>query len=522
MSKFLQFFFLMLASQLFGQSVEHYEKLALASFYAKDFPTSLLYSEKVIQLDGDHIASLFFAGESARLMDDLQTAETYLEKIPEEAKAGFLAATDYHLGLVKHGLDKRDEAKNYYESYLDKHYNENDLYSHLAQNAISSLATGNDREDEGSNIDVLPDNINSEHADLAPLRYADKLFFSTVLEENYLPTKNKKRSKRKVKRPVSRIYEARFDREAKESPINPRSAILNASNVTLMPDASRMYYTLCTDENPTSQEHCTIWYRNRFYDGTWGPAVKLPEHINKRKYTNTQPSVGYDRKLKKYALYFVSNRPGGAGGKDIWCSEIEGDDTFGEPYPIPLNTETDEVTPFFHQSSQTLFFSSKGWNSKGGFDIFHTQKTAADEWNAPQNMGSYLNTTRDELYYTYHTTSKFAYFVSGEVSDNEMETDIFEARVFVDYHIRTFDKHKKIPLGRVKIEIEDLRTGAKGVFKTEYNQYSTKIKLEPDTDYRVKITAPGFHPKTIEVSTRDTSYFKSLDNNVFLQPFVRP
>ena len=138
MSKFLTFSFLLLVTQVFGQSVEHYEKLALASFYSKDFPTSLLYFEKIIQQDSDHTASLFFAGESARLMSDLPRAEAYLEQIPDEAKAGFMAATDYHLGLVKHGLDKRDEAKNYYENYLNNHYNENDLYSLLAKSAISS------------------------------------------------------------------------------------------------------------------------------------------------------------------------------------------------------------------------------------------------------------------------------------------------------------------------------------------------------------------------------------------------
>ena len=522
MNKFLLLSFLILASNMFGQSIEHYEKLALASFYAKDFPTSLLYNERIIELDNKNASSLFFAGESARQLDDLMKAESYFEKIPEAAKNGYLSATDYHIGLVKHSLGKRDEAKNYYEGYLNKHYNDNDLYTHLAKKAIHSLAKGDLWVEEGSLVDKLPDNINTKNADMAPLRYADKLYFSTVLEENYLPTKNKKRSKRMVQHPVSRIYEAQFNREAKSSTVNPASVILNASNVTLMPDASRMYYTLCTDENPDSQEHCTIWFRNRFYDGKWGPAIKLPEHINNRKFTNTQPSIGYDWTLKKYVLFFVSDRPGGAGGKDIWYSVVEKDDTFSEPRSLPTNTPSDEVTPFFHQQSQTLFFSSNGWGGKGGFDIFHTAKASADLWKAPTNYGEYLNTKNDETYYTYHTSSKFAYYVSTERNGNTVETDIFEARIFVDLKVRTFDKTTKKPINAVTLEIEDVKTGATGTYTAGKDSHLCSVKLEPGSDYLVKVSVPGFQPYTMEVNTDKVSYFKLLEENIFLTPLARP
>ncbi|HFA50744.1 MAG TPA: hypothetical protein ENJ95_17185 [Bacteroidetes bacterium] len=524
MNKILIPTLLMLAAHSFGQSIEQYEKLALASFYSKDFPTTLLYSEKAIEMDGGSVSSLFFAGESARLMDDMEKAETYLEKIPDEAKAGYFAVTDYHLGMVKQNLDKRDEAKNCYESYLNKHYNENDLYSFLAQEAIHSLATGDEWAADGSYLDKLPGNINTEQPELAPLRYANKIYFSTVLEENYLPTKSKRKRKKLVKRPVSRIYEAQFNRPARLSVVNPRSAILSASNITLMPDASRMYYTLCSDENPSAQEKCTIWYRNRFYDGTWGPAVKLPTDINLRRYTNTQPSVGYDQQTKKYTLFFVSDRPGGAGGKDIWCSEIGKEDTFGEPYPLPINTEKDEVTPFFHQATQTLFFSSQGWDSKGGFDVFRSKKTNENEWKAPQNMGAYMNTEKDETYYTYHTSSKFAYFVSDEIEEGKKDIggDIFEARIFVGYRLRLFDAGGKTPLTNGKVEIENLKTGAKGSFDARKGLHEINFKLEPGENYKLTVSAEGFQPESFDLNTENISYFSSLEKNVFLKAFARP
>lgn len=523
MNKAFTLLLVSLCFNLFGQTVEHYETLAMESFHAKDFPTALLYSEKIIQQDDHHVSSLYYAGESARRLNDLPKAEQYLEKIPDDAKAGYFAVTDYNLGLVKQGLEKRDEAKNYYANYLAKHYDENSLYTHLASAAIHSLAEGNDWVKDGSPIDALPDNINTDLADLAPVRYADKLFFSSVLEENYLPTKKKGKKKKMERRPVSRIYEAQFNQKARESKVNPRSAILNASNVTLMPDASRMYYTLCSDKNPNEQNHCTIWYRNRFYDGTWGPGVKLPEVINNRRATNTQPSVGYDWTLKKYVLYFVSDREGGAGGKDIWCAVIDQkNDEYGEPFPLPINSPEDDITPFFHQSSQTLFFSSKGWSGKGGYDVFHTAKRTSEDWKAPVNMGSIMNTNKDEFYYTYHTSSKFAYFVSGEEKEGALVADIFEARVFIDYNIRAFDKFGKSPLTDFVVEITDTATGATGRYESNEISNKSQLKLEPGARYLVKVMAEDYVTNEFEINTEKISYFDVQESNIFLQPYARP
>ncbi len=507
---------------MYGQTTVQYEELALTSFYTKDFPTTIFYCEKIMEKDDKHVSSLFLAGESARLMDDLPTAEAYLEKIPEEAKAGYYSVTDYQLGVIKYGLDKRDEAKIYFEKYLDKHFEKNNHYSHLAKNAIRSLATGNREIGAGDYLAKLPANVNTPNADLSPLRYAGKLYFSTVLEENYLPTKNKKKRKRMVQHPVNRIYEVQFGTQARESKVNPRSVILNASNVALMPDASRMYYTLCSDEDPGSQEKCTIWYRNRTYDGDWGGGIKLPEHINKRKYTNTQPTVGYDWVLKKYVLYFVSNRRGGAGGKDIWCSEIENDGSFGNPYLLPFNTIADDVTPFFHQQSQTLFFSSKGMQGNGGFDIFHTAKTSDRSWKVPENMGKYLNTARDEFYYTYNAASKFAYFVTNNGLQKDNGGDIVEARVFVDYRLSFFDNSHKKPLTSIAVEIEDLKTGATGLVKSGSFFYQTKLKLEPGTDYRITVKSAGFQFYTFDVNTDNVSYIQKREKNIFLNSLAKP
>lgn len=513
-----------------GQYLAHYEKKALSSFYSKDYSTALLYSEKVIEVDGENVASLFVAGESARIMQDLEKAESYLEKIPDEAKAGYYSVTDYRLGSVKHDLAKVEEAKFYYEKYLTSNNQENDLLAHLADRAIEGIDAGEkERRSDLVQMERLGDNINSELSELAPIRYADKLYFTSVNENNYVRS-GKKRGK-EVPHPVTRIYEAQFNRPAREIEANPRKASKNASNVALMPDASRMYYTLCNDDDYRNQEECEIWYRERQFEGDWGPPVRLPQHINMRGYSSTQPTIGYDRHLRRYVLYFSSDRPGGKGGLDIWASVLEWNGTnFGEPFPLPVNTEKDEVTPFYHQSSQTLFFSSDGLPTQGGLDIYKAKKANNGEWEAPESLDEYVNSEYDDLYYTYHTSTRNAYFVSDRPGSNCKDkkdrgldcTDIYQARIFVDLELKFLNAISKVGVNGTQVELTDLDTDATATLAAGNERNDLRIRLEPGKDYKITVHADGYQSETITLNTDDISYFTTLEKEVLLDSTARP
>jgi OmpA-OmpF porin, OOP family len=176
-----------------------------------------------------------------------------------------------------------------------------------------------------------------------------------------------------------------------------------------MPDASRMYFTLCRDE---AMQDCEIWYRDREYEGTWGVAVKLPEAINLKGANTTQPAIGWDASTRKYTLFFASNRPGGHGKMDIWASTITWDGKFEAPVCLPFNTPEDEVTPSYSQTGQTLFFSSNGLKGQGRFDVHSVKKADGGKWGQPQNLGRPFNTAYDDLFYTYHESSQTGYLAS--------------------------------------------------------------------------------------------------------------
>lgn len=530
MNKLFTLLLLTVTTSVFGQYLAHYEKKALTSFHSKDYETALLYSEKVIEVDPRNVSSLYVAGESARIMQDLEKAEDYLEQIPEEAKIGYYSMADYRLGAVKHELQKGEEAKVCYAKYLSHHSQENDWYAHLAEVSIDDLEKGKiDRSEELLELERLGDNINTDLSDLAPLRYADKLYFTTIEEDNYV--KKNKRSKKMVKRPVTRIYEAQFNRPARPAPVNPSRGTVNASNISLMPDASRMYYTLCKDDNYLDQKECEIWYREKTYEGDWGPAVRVPQHINMRGYSTTQPTIGYDRHLKRYVLYFVSDRPGGKGGMDIWASTLDySGQTFGEPRNISINTEGDDVTPFYHQSSQTFFFSTDGLRTQGGLDIFRVKKGKEGEWEIPENLGPFINTESDDLYYTFHTSTKNSYFVSNRPGSNcekkeerGMEcTDIYQARIFVDLELEVLSAYDKEAIENVKIEIKDLTSGAVGSQSSLGDNAQLRVRLEPGQNYLVTVGAEGFETEKINLNTEDISYVTTIEKEVLLKNNIKP
>ena len=191
----------------------------------------------------------------------------------------------------------------------------------------------------------LADQVNTRQSEFAPFRYGDKIYYSSTTQKD-----NNSAG-------VSRIFASINEGvPTLVLDVNSKKENLHAANVTMMPDASVVYYTLCKEGVSPEQLDCTIWSRQREYEGHWSAASRLPQHINLRKYGATQPSVGFDMALKQFVLYFVSNRPGGKGGLDIWAAPIRFDGSFEEPFNLPCNTSGDDITPFFHQQSQTLFF----------------------------------------------------------------------------------------------------------------------------------------------------------------------
>ena len=122
---------------------------------------------------------------------------------------------------------------------------------------------------------------------------------------------------------------------------------------------------------------------------------------------------------EKDELYFASYGTDATKGKDIFVVHKLFNGTWGKPENLgfPINTEYDEDFPFMHPNGKILYFSSKGPNSMGGYDVF---RSAFDEetstWEKPVNLDFPVNSADDDIMFVSDLTEKTAWFASSRSS----------------------------------------------------------------------------------------------------------
>lgn len=175
----------------------------------------------------------------------------------------------------------------------------------------------------------------------------------------------------------------------------PLSAKINTSKYnegaqTISPDGKYLFFTGCN--RPDGLGRCDIYVSHR--EGKdWGEPYNIGAPVNS-EYWESQPAISPDGRT----LYFISNRPGGSGGYDIWKSTITEDAKWGPAINLgpEINTANDENTPFLHADGRTLYFSSNGWPGFGNKDIFYSRLDDSGKWKTPINIGFPINSFDDE------------------------------------------------------------------------------------------------------------------------------
>ncbi|WP_285008157.1 OmpA family protein [Pedobacter faecalis] len=164
----------------------------------------------------------------------------------------------------------------------------------------------------------------------------------------------------------------------------------NEGAQSISADGRYLFFTGCN--RPDGLGRCDIYLSKKEGDA-WAAPFNLGAPVN-TIYWESQPAVSPDGGT----LYFVSNRPGGQGGYDIWKSTLKADGYWAEPVNLgpEINTPYDEHTPFMHADGRTLYFSSDGWPGFGNKDIFVSRMDATGRWTKPENMGYPLNTFNEE------------------------------------------------------------------------------------------------------------------------------
>ena len=253
----------------------------------------------------------------------------------------------------------------------------------------------------------------------------------------------------------------------------------------------------------------------------WETPIPLGNHINTKDWV-TSITITSDEQT----LYFTSDKKGGYGGKDIYISNKLDDGTWGVAKNLgeTVNTVYDEESPFIHPDGKTLFFSSKGHQTMGGYDVFKTVfDNNTNSWSTPQNLGYPLNTTENDLHFVLSANGKNGYYTSV-TKEGYGKEDIYQIIMpkttipltMIRGTILCADSLKPL---NVVIKVKDVETNQfiKHVYKPNPQSGKYLIILPPGKSYDMIITTEGYIPYKMNVFIPEQKEFYELYQTIYIK-----
>lgn len=268
-----------------------------------------------------------------------------------------------------------------------------------------------------------------------------------------------------------------------------------------------------------------LYRRKSAGDGVWGPVEKLPGFINLKDYTATQPNLGRLPGDTVETLFFVSDRPGGEGKKDIWYCRIA-NDTFSTPQNLKaVNTKGDDVSPFYFSGDSTLYFSSTAYPQMnlGGFDIFRAKKTATG-WSAPAPMPPPFNSGANDVFFSMTEACQMRFWASNRegsanYSEEECCYNLYGTGQKLEIKIDVFHKETRAPLAETEMRLmEKTASGWVETNRAAVPGYTQVFPLTANKEYQLITSKPGFSSDTLAFNSRDDGWGICLDQKCYLRP----
>lgn len=215
---------------------------------------------------------------------------------------------------------------------------------------------------------------------------------------------------------------------------------------------------------------------------------------NSNDYSVGHPTVSSDGEI----LYFVSDKPGGFGGTDLYrCMKLQ-DGSWGFPINLGANVNTtgDEMFPYISPQGTTLYFASTGHSIFGGFDLNKTEKTRYHAFSKPTNLGIPFNSSKDDFAITFSDKYGTEGFFSSNRPEGKGGDDIYYFGYFnnkictepvKNFTIKVIDKKNKMPIQSVHIKMTVKLDGKVYEDETDANG-EIHLRVEGCTDFDVEAT----------------------------------
>ncbi len=308
----------------------------------------------------------------------------------------------------------------------------------------------------------------------------------------------------------------------------------NTGNPVLSDDGLRLYFTR-TVKNWKNKLISEIYVSHKLND-EWQEPEKLPYPVNDEDYTSTQPALGKNLKTGDDILYFVSDRPEGKGGLDIWYTEYDHKTgNYKEPHDLDkgVNSPGNECCPFLDMQNSTMYFSSTGRNGLGGYDIYKSVGYKR-KWSDAVPLPKPINSSYDDYYFTIFKNNKEGFFTSNRPGSLSMDNgsccdDIFYYKInectkirswgFItnatdyDFYDRINEKYHLglsypkddsiLPNTPVELYIPGEKEGEEVLVNQTKTDSEGKYSFDLDLNRRYKILVKnyGFFDKKVNVST---------------------
>ncbi len=310
-----------------------------------------------------------------------------------------------------------------------------------------------------------------------------------------------------------RLYNAIFSADGKGGRMLPFADELvdkyHIGAATFTKDFSRIYYTKTILKKDGTSILKLMTAENN--NGKWENNKEL--NINSDDYSCAHPCLFRDS-----LLFFVSDMPGGNGGKDIYMTLVQGDEC-GEIQNLgeTVNTPDDELFPFIDESGR-LYFSSNGHVGLGGLDVFVSEMKADGVWTEPQNMGRPINSSMDDFGLVFKDTKCAEGYVSSNRGGTGYNDFLFSLKLLPNRKVEPV-KEEKVVVPEKEMFTVDYRYAIQvGAFRNpvprvyfEHFQ-NVKVYLGYDNIYRYTV---GEYPDE-DVAKRDLTGVRQYVGDAFV------
>ena len=429
-----------IASPAQAQSTRKDLKTGNKFFEQENYRAALPYYEKVLAKDPNNAKALFNAG-IAYMSFDKEKASDYIYKA-QKLKPKVSKDVEYWLGRVDHLNYNFDEAVAHFQAYnstLKKNDQRKEELAQLIQHSKNAKVQFNSPKDIF--VKNLGPTVNTQFSEHSPVISSDdKILIFTSRGENVTGAAGKPSDKKnKSIAADGEYYEDIFEtkRVDDENWDKPRSlsGVLNGKGH----DASTQLF-----DNDTkllmyrNDNNGDIFVAERGASGEWTAPKPLDANINSKSYEGDAHITS-----DGLTLYFATGRYSEDGTLDLYVatrSSVTSEFGAAKSLGGSINTKYDDDSPYLSKDGKTLYFSSRGHNTMGGYDIFKSEYNAETRrWGQAENLGYPINTPDDDSYYRLSPDGSYAYLSSYRIGGygekdiytiNYIKNAIIQGKVF--------------------------------------------------------------------------------------------